>query len=134
MKINLRFPISVNVYPINEFSYDDVCDYDIDVSMQDIIEYFYYKKYNKHYDYLGWYLEEGAKEFVKSIEDDWLHNRIDEFELANDKEFREFLKSKYEYDVERKYLDKHNLDDIRDEMIDFIEDNFDVQLEIIKYE
>lgn len=131
MKINLKVPISVYVEPIPQFSFDDSINYTIDVDRQDIVEYFYYKKYNKQYQELSWYLEEGAKEFVHHIEDEWMHNKIDEYELSNSKEFKTFLKKKYSHEIEREYLSTHDLDDIEDEMLDFIKDNFKIDCEVI---
>lgn len=132
MKIRLEVPISIRVAPIAEFSYDTVFSYDIDTTLEDIVEYRYFKHYDKDYQPLSWYLEEGAKDFVASVEDDWMHNRIDEFELKNDKDFRKFLKHKYKYDIEREYESLTGFEEIRDEMIDFIEDNFEVECEVIE--
>ena len=134
MKIKLEVPISVRVTPIDEFSYDDMFSYVVETTLQDFVEYFYFKHYNKEYQSLSWYLEEGAKEFVKSIEDDWMHNRIDEFALMNDRDFKKFLKHKYSYAIEREYLtlNENSFEDIKQEMLDFIENNFEVECEVIE--
>ena len=84
-----------------EFSCDylDVYDeFDIEVpvteSFRDVLAYLFEKKYDKPYSELSWYLEEGAKDFVKDLEDKWLHNEIDTFTLYHDRDFLDFLESR----------------------------------------
>ena len=55
--------------------------------LNDIITYLYEKHYNIPYDELSWYLEPGAKEFVKDIEYRWLHNTLDTTSICQDKDF-----------------------------------------------
>ena len=109
-------------YCCSEFEEDDYVDsylYDIDVSLQDIVEYAFESNYLIEYDPLKWYLEKGSREFVNNIENKYMRNEIDEHELSQDKSFIEFLKNKYKDEVEeitstnhQWYLrDYHNLDD-----------------------
>jgi hypothetical protein len=74
-------------------------EYTVQESLQDVIEYKYYKKYDKPYHPLAWYLEDGAKEFVKEIEDAWLHNTLDMYAIYSDYDFYDWLKDKYEDDA-----------------------------------
>lgn len=77
--------------------YDDYRDfpYSVDESLQDVIEYVYEKTYNKKYSPLSWYLTEGAKELVKSLETKWMHNELDMSEFYQDPHFYDWLKDKY---------------------------------------
>ena len=100
MRTNLIYKVSVEC---EEFPcYDDcfIHEHNVDVSCQDIVEYLFYEKYRKHWNPLNWHLEEGAKEFVKDIEDSWLRNEIDEYGLLHDLNMQEFLKEKYKDEVE----------------------------------
>lgn len=49
----------------------------LEEDIEDIKKFMFFKKYNKHYNDMNWYLEEGAKEFIKQVEDDWLANKLD---------------------------------------------------------
>jgi len=78
--------------------------------LQDIFEYMFEKEYNKPYNELGWYLEPNAKELYKEVEDLWLHNALDTFELYNhDYNFQTFIMNKHSKNisgcVERKVID-----------------------------
>ena len=63
--------------------------------LQDVVEYMFEKEYNKVYNPLSWYLEEGAKEMVKEVESLWWNNALDTYPLYHDYDFLEFLKKKY---------------------------------------
>lgn len=130
MKIDLSYNVFVTTMPLDDFSYDDTCIYTIDVDLQEILEYLYYKRYNKFYNPLSWYLEDNAKEFVKSIEDDWFHNRLNDIELSQNKDFISYLKHKYRVDALDKYEKSVNLNSIESEMMDYIDDNFDVDIDV----
>jgi hypothetical protein len=47
------------------------------------------------YKELGWWLEPGAKEFVKALEEQWFYNKIDTVKLYADYNFKDYLKDKY---------------------------------------
>lgn len=57
---------------------------DLFEDLEDIKRYFYNKKYSKCYDNLNWYLEDGAIEYMKEIENNWMHNKIDTNEIYKD--------------------------------------------------
>lgn len=99
MKTNLIYhaKVSCDEYPYEDESFDYT--YWIDISCQDIVEYLFKEKYCKEYNQLSWYLEEGAREFVKDIEDSWLRNDVDEYGMLRDLSLRDFLKDKYADDV-----------------------------------
>ena len=63
-------------------------------NLQDVIEYEFEKKYKKKYEYLSYHLEDGGKEFVKSIEEKWYKNQIDEVALSDDRDFMNWMKEK----------------------------------------
>lgn len=69
--------------------------YTIQSNIQDIIEYEYENKFRKKYDALSWYLESGAKEFVKDLENKWLSNKIDTVAMFQDFKFIDWLKERY---------------------------------------
>lgn len=54
------------------------------------IRYAYEKKFGVPYRELGWWLEPGAKEFVKELEADWAHNKLDFHEAYRDRGYVEF--------------------------------------------
>ena len=105
---------------------------------QDIFEYQFEKVYNKSYQSLGWWLEPGAKDLCKKVEDDWLYNRLDTYNYYhNNHEFKEFLKNKYANYASIEAT-QNVIDDIRFDyndsinLIEFIitNDYFDVEDEI----
>lgn len=100
------------IYYTFDFGKNSVVDYGYAVheSLQDVIEYKYYKHYNKPYHPLAWYLEDGAKEFVKGIEDSWLNNTLDMWEIYSDYGFCDWLKEKYEDDAFSEWVSTLNLD------------------------
>lgn len=93
----------------------------IDEDVKDIIAYLFYKKYDKPYNELSWYLEDGAKEFVKDIEDKWSSNTLDTFSLYQDREFLEFLSERYADEVTQEQMEEfleEYKDDVKDELDD----------------
>ena len=131
MRIKLEVPISVYVSPVPQFDFDEMYSYVVDTTLQDYVEYFFKQEYRKEYNPLAWYLEDNAREFVKDIENKWMHNELDEMSLSNDVSFRKFLKKKYKHDIEREYLSEHTFEELKDEMINFIEKNFEVDCEVL---
>jgi len=97
--------ISCTEYPLEDDSFDYT--YYVDISLQDIIEYLFKEKYEKDYNPLSWYLEDGAREFVKDIEDSWLKDEIDEYGMLQDLSLRTFLKDKYASDVVKELEREH---------------------------
>ena len=67
-------------------------------------------KFRKKYSALSWYLESGAKEFVKDLENKWLNNKIDTVAMYQDFKFLDWLKERY-YE---KALSKASLDTLED--------------------
>jgi hypothetical protein len=84
-------------YTVIENEYSSITNYSyyVEETLQDIIEFYYLQKYNKQYLELGWWLEDGAKDFVKNIEQQWWHNKINTVCLYADYDFIDFLKTKY---------------------------------------
>lgn len=122
MRIELEYNVS---YCNDEFcmdEYDESYTYEVDIGLQDIIEYLFKEKYGITYKPLSWYLEDGAREFVKDIEDSWLRNEIDVYDMLQDLSLKDFLRDKYKEEVrqaaEKNYFwylrDLHNLDDYFD--------------------
>lgn len=107
MRTSLLYNVSVEC---DEFPEEDdyfTHEYFVDVSCQDIVEYLYFERYEKYWNPLSWYLEEGAREFVKDIEDSWLRDDIDEYGMLRDLSLKDFLKSKYIEDVRRECRINH---------------------------
>lgn len=69
--------------------------YYVSENLQDIIEYLYKLTFHKDYGPLNWYLEDGAKEFVKQLEKDWWSNKLDTFTLYEDFHFKDWLTERY---------------------------------------
>jgi hypothetical protein len=68
----------------------------LDESLQDIVEYEFEKEYRIPYKATSWYLEPGAREFVKGIEGKWLSNNLDTLSYYNgNPRFEEFLLGKH---------------------------------------
>ena len=119
MKIDLDYYVSYCSDEFEEDDYESNYTYKVDLELQDIIEYLFKEKYGKDYSPLSWHLEDGAREFVRDIEDSWLRNEIDEYDMLRDLSLKDFLKEKYKEDVAEVcatehlwYLrDEHNLDD-----------------------
>lgn len=85
----------------------------IEPSLKDIIKFLFKQKYDKNYDDLDWYLEQGAREFVKNIEDLYAKNMIGNANwiLQNKVKLIEFLKEEYKSRVqsafEREIFDEY---------------------------
>ena len=84
-----------------EFSCEDLDvydEFDVEIPIQedfkDILAYYFEKKYEVPYTDTGWVIEKDAREFVKDLEDKWLHNEIDTFTLYHDRDFLDFLESR----------------------------------------
>ena len=89
------------------YDFDGYVDYPyvIREDLQDIIEYKFEQKYNKKYSHRTWFLEDGASEFVKEVENDYLYNKIDVIELYSfDFDFKDWLKEKYINDALNEYI------------------------------
>ena len=99
MKIDLEYYYKLHSDEFEEDGLEDYYNYSVDLSCQDVVEYKYKEKYGKDYNPLSWYLEDGAREFVKGIEDAWLKNEIDEYAMLQDLTLRDFLKEKYQDEV-----------------------------------
>lgn len=69
--------------------------YLVDIGMNDFIGYLFEKKYNRSYDDLGWWLEDGAKEYIKELEFAYMHNTLDTYKYIRDPEFISWLTDKY---------------------------------------
>ena len=134
MKTNLKVSVSIKTYPLSSFGYDVVHTYVIDATLQDIVEYLFEQEYHKKYNELSWYLEDNAKEFVRDIEDKWMHNQIDEYALSNDPSFKRYLIKKYKDEIERDCYRKVDIEEYKKQMLEFIENNFDFECEVLIYE
>lgn len=94
----MKYAVDVEVYcecealNINELRYLTV---NVDENLKDIVAFLFYKKYDKYYNELSWYLEPGAKEFVNELEQAWLNDAIDTFELYHNPEFLDFLSDNF---------------------------------------
>lgn len=102
--------------------------YTISENIQDIIEYKFSEKYNIDYNYTTWYLEEGAKEFVKDLEYKWWHNQLDTTELYSfDYKFVNWLKDKYYNEAYEEALNHCtytvNSDYVQMSLFDFLEES-----------
>lgn len=108
----MRVPICYKVlfdYDSSEFDtlekyYDEYFEEFVDPSLEDIKEFLFEKEYHKDYTMPGWYLEPGAKDFIKDVETQWLCNKIGDslWILDNLYELTDFLKVKYKKEVLRK--------------------------------
>lgn len=68
-------------------------------SLQDVIEYEFEKKYRIKYRPLGWWLEPGAKDLVKGLEEAWAENKIDMNGFYTGYDSIDWLKDKYKKDA-----------------------------------
>ena len=93
----------------------------ISESLEDALPYLFEKHFGVPYRELGWWLEPGAKEWVKEIEYKWMHNQLDLSEVYKDKEFLEELALKYSYQI-----DEDTIDDLKDEFEERIREEFDL--------
>lgn len=85
--------------------------------LRDALPYLYEKHFGKEYGELSWYLEPGAKEFVKDLEDKWMHNKLDLSEVYKDEEFLKSLAERYSTQLSRECIE-----DIQDEFEDMLRD------------
>ena len=83
-------------FKYNNYSSTHDFIYPIEESLQDIIEYYFEQKYHKKYQELAWIVEDEVLEFVKDIENKWIQNKIDLFDLyVNNRDFKEFIQNKH---------------------------------------
>lgn len=80
-------------------STDEVLEYSHRITVDDIIRYEFEAIYHTPYRDLGWWLEDGAKDLVKIIENAWLHNALDIDSYRHNNKFLEWLKENI-YDQE----------------------------------
>ena len=82
--------------------------------LEDIKRYFYERKYSRDYDSLGRYLEPGSAEFLKDIEDKWLHNKLDTDSIYKEKDIYMYHANKIAIDMyfqqSAEYDDEENED------------------------
>ena len=76
---------------------DDSCKL-VSEDLKDALPYLYEKHFGKPYKELGWWLEDGAEEFVKGLEDKWLKNELDLSEVYKDEDFLKSLATEYTKD------------------------------------
>lgn len=89
---------------LDAFNDSGLFDYYVEEELKDIIKYLFLKKYHKAYRELGWWLEDGAKEFVKDIENKYYHNEFDSYELYHNYKFLDFLKELHSDDAMREFV------------------------------
>lgn len=87
--------------------------------LRDAIPYLYEKHFGVPYRELGWWLEPGAREWMKDIEDKWFHNQLDLSEVYKDEEYLQELAQEY-YSVS-----VENIDDMKDEFEDALKDELE---------
>lgn len=88
--------------------------------LEDIKRFFYERKYSRKYDSLGRYLEPGSVEFLKDIEDKWLHNKIDTDSIYKEKDIYLYHANKIALDLyfrldseeEEEYYDDYDVADV----------------------
>lgn len=82
----------------------------LDEDIRDIRKYMFFKKYNKHYNDMNWYLEDDAKEYLKSVEDAWLANKLDTDAIYKDSYIYEMYAEKVAEDLEFQAYDSDDID------------------------
>ena len=80
----------------------------INEDIRDVISYLYEKHFGVPYRELGWWLEPGAKEFVKELEDKWWKNELDVSKIYADEEYLKELAT------ERALFSEEDLEDAQD--------------------
>lgn len=86
--------------------------------IEDIKRYFYEKKYSRSYDSLGRYIEPGSIEFLKDIEDKWLHNKLDTESIYKEKDIYRYHADKIAKDLYSssdnvyEYIDNDGFEDV----------------------
>lgn len=108
----ISIPYTVHVDIDDDIEYDYVSEFVCPLDIKDIIIYEYKNKYNEAFKEMSWWLLPGAKEFVKELENAWLHNQIDEFKYKNNSEFIEMLKDIHKNEIYRQEKEELNVDDI----------------------
>ena len=86
--------VSANCPDLDEV-YDDVISIDYD-RLEYLIPYLYEQHFGVPYKELGWWLEDGAQEFVKDVEDKWWNNTLEIDSLQHSDKFVEYLVNNYE--------------------------------------
>lgn len=76
------------------------CTGSLHLMCKHVVGYLYRKRYNEPCTLLNCSYQEGGKEFVRDIEDRWLHNEIDEWGLAGSQEFKEFLMDEFYEEID----------------------------------
>lgn len=92
------------------------CHILVSEDLRDALPYLYEKHFDVPYKELGWWLEPGAREWMKEMEDKWMHNQLDLTEVYKDSEFLASLSDKY---ADYSSVD---IDTLRDEFEDEIRD------------
>ena len=126
--VTKRKASSLEVLVDNE-PFDDFCDddddydtaigtvhYTVTEDIKDIVPWLYEQHFGVPYRELGWWLEPGAKEFVKKIEDDYWHNRLDTYPIYHDYHFFEWLKERQKDSQEVYDLIKEEIENLKDEL------------------
>ena len=90
MRINLYYP-------------DIDYTYDVLIWKNDYIEYLWFKHFGKHYDSLSYMLDDKNGEVYKGLEKQWYENKIDEFSIRNEEEFKQFLLDRYAEEARDRY-------------------------------
>lgn len=106
--------------------------------IRDAIPFLYEEHFHERYNELGWYLIEGAREFVKDLEDKWSRNELDLSPLYDTNEdFQEYLKERYfitdqsevELDIE---MLKDDCEDTIEQELDLLDD--EERRELLQYD
>lgn len=102
--------------------YEDLDSGEVLVSedLRDALPYLYEKHFGVPYRELGWWLEPGAKEWVKEIEDKWFHNKLDLSEVYKDTEFLASLAQKYSTQI-----NEDTVEDLKDDFEMMLRDELD---------
>jgi hypothetical protein len=109
--------------PLN-FNYDgeDIVinySFNINENIQDIIEYLFEEEYHCKYMYHSWYLEDGAREFVKNLHTLWNNNSLDTMSLyTQDSKFKQWLSEKYYEDALLQYTNESIVGNEEDKELD----------------
>ena len=90
MKYSIDFNIEAYCEDLQE-DYSVVATYTFSEDLDDVISFLYQEKFGKAYNELDWYLEPGAKEFIKDIEEKWLKNQIDGYEIVKNPNFKKWV-------------------------------------------
>ena len=128
MKYYIDFDVIASSYDLEE-EYGTTVTYVFTEDLDDIVHFLYEQEFKIPYNELNWYLQPGAKEFVKDIEEKWLKNQIDCSKFINTYEFRKWvafnklsekeIANAIEDEVisDLNHLSKDELRDIQDDLI-----------------